>query len=90
MTQAMTLEVSQDVYDLLTEKAQQVGRSPEDLAAEWLATASQYLTSDPLESLIGTLEVDVHDLAERHDYYLGEALLAELRPDANEAASSDG
>ncbi len=90
MTHAMTLEVSQDVYDLLTERAQELGRPAEVVAAELLTTASQYLISDPMESLIGTLEIDVHDWGERHDYYLGQALLAELRDERGEIASNNG
>lgn len=49
MTHALTLEVSQDVYALLAKRAQQLGQPPEVLAAELLATASQYLAIDPTE-----------------------------------------
>ena len=35
--------------------------------------------SDPLLALIGTLECDVTDISERHDDYIGDALIAELR-----------
>lgn len=33
---------------------------------------------DPLIALLGTLECDVTDIGERHDDYIGDALLAEL------------
>ena len=39
---------------------------------------------DPLIALLGTLECDVTDIGERHDEYIADALLAELRGDANE------
>ena len=40
--------------------------------------------SDPLLALIGTLECDVPDIGERHDEYIGDALIAELRGDDDE------
>lgn len=39
---------------------------------------------DPLIALLGTLECDVTDIGERHDDYIGDALLAELRENKNE------
>lgn len=39
---------------------------------------------DPLLALAGTLECEVTDIAERHDAYIGDALLAELRGDKDE------
>ena len=39
---------------------------------------------DPLIALLGTLESDVTDLGERHDEYIADALLAELRGDEDE------
>lgn len=40
--------------------------------------------SDPLLALIGTLECDVPDIGERHDEYIGDALIAELRGEHDE------
>ena len=40
--------------------------------------------SDPLIALAGTLECDVPDIGERHDDYIGDALLAELWGDEDE------
>ena len=39
---------------------------------------------DPLLALAGTLECEVTDIAERHDDYIGDALLAEFREDKDE------
>ena len=39
---------------------------------------------DPLIALLGTLECDVTDIGERHDEYIADALLAELRGDEDE------
>ena len=40
--------------------------------------------SDPLLALIGTLECDVTDIGKRHDEYIGDALIAELRGNDDE------
>ena len=40
--------------------------------------------TDPLLALAGTLECEVTDIGERHDDYIGDALLAELREDNDE------
>ena len=40
--------------------------------------------TDPLLTLIGTLECDVTDIGKRHDDYIADALLAELWGDADE------
>ena len=79
MTHTITLEVSQDLYDLLAEVGKDKGQSPEVVAADILASARLYLTTDPLERLAGTLETDVRDWGRNHDHYLGQALLAEMR-----------
>ncbi len=40
--------------------------------------------ADPLLALAGTLECEVTDIGERHDDYIGDALLAELQEDNDE------
>ena len=40
--------------------------------------------SDPLLALMGTLECDVTDIGKRHDDYIGDALIAELRGNDDE------
>ena len=40
--------------------------------------------TDPLLKLAGTLECEVTDIGERHDDYIGDALLTELRGDKDE------
>ena len=39
---------------------------------------------DPLIALAGTLECDVQDIGERHDDYIGDALLEELWGDEDQ------
>lgn len=41
-------------------------------------------TANPLLTMAGTLECDVPDIGERHDDYIGDALLEELRGNDNE------
>ena len=40
--------------------------------------------TDRLLALAGTLECEVTDIGERHDDYIGDVLLAELRDDNNQ------
>lgn len=40
--------------------------------------------TDPLLALAGTLECEATDIGERHDHYVGDTLLAELRENNDE------
>lgn len=42
---------------------------------------------DPLLALAGTLECEITDIGERHDDYIGDTLIAELRGDNDESDS---
>jgi hypothetical protein len=79
MAHAMILEVPDDVYEPLVSQAKQLGRTPEEIALEWLSAAATRQEEDPLLALAGTIESDITDVADRHDYYIGEQLLRELR-----------
>lgn len=46
--------------------------------------AQETQVSDPLLRLVGTLECEVTDIGERHDDYIGDALLVELQGDNDE------
>ena len=48
------------------------------------ARAQEIQGTDLLLALAGTLECEVTDIAERHDDYIGDGLLAELRGDKDE------
>jgi hypothetical protein len=61
------------------EKRNKLWRTPEEFATEWLSTTVQRLTGDPLLQLAGVFESDVTDLSERHNDYIGQGLLKELR-----------
>lgn len=78
MSQTLTLEISDGAYKVLSEIAQQEGKTPAEMGAQWLALAIEQIKNDPLEPFIGALHSDVPDWADRHDQYLGEALIKDM------------
>jgi hypothetical protein len=79
MAHKLTLEIPDDVYKLLCHEANEVQSAPEELATEWLIATIQRIGNDPLMQLAGTFESEVTDAGERHDYYIGQALMQETR-----------
>ena len=79
MTHTLLLELPEQVYATLTETAKQQGQRPEAVAVQWLVTATENLAGDPFEQFIGAISSDVPDWADRHDEYIGRALMVELR-----------
>lgn len=89
MAKTLVITLPDDLEEVLTAQAKQLNQSPEELILQVL---SQELTVqlqppgtrspdvDPLLPLIGSLSVDISDLAENHDYYIGQALLQKLEP----------
>ncbi len=79
MVHALTIELPEEVFRTLQTRAAQQGQSLETLAAECVANSVRPPASDPLLKWAGAFESDVPDAAERHDYYLGQALYEELQ-----------
>jgi hypothetical protein len=82
MSRTITLEIPEETYEAIEMQAETKGVEPAQVVVEWLSEAikrAQTITEDPLEALIGTLECEVTDVAEHHDYYVGQALAKELR-----------
>lgn len=79
MSQTLTLEIPDELYQALKELAAKEGKSAEDLGAVWLAATIERIANDPLMNLAGALNSGVPDLAERHDHYLGQYLMGKLR-----------
>ena len=79
VSQTLTLEIPETLYQALADLAEKQGKSAEDLGAAWFAATIERIVNDPLMQLAGTLHSDVADLAERHDEYMGQHLTAELR-----------
>ena len=85
MSESVTLQIPDDVYETLKRLAREQGRSPEDAGAEWLSQAVRRAGEDPLDAVIGILATDVPGWADRHDEYLGATLAREAGGQADEA-----
>ena len=75
MSHQLILEVPNEVYDPLAANAKHLGATPEQLAVAWLAATSRHAANDPVEKWIGALPSNVADWTDRHDHYLGDALM---------------
>ncbi len=84
MRHTLTLDVPEDVYQSLRQKAEQIGQSPEALAVQLLATATQHQSADPLEQFIGAFDSQGSDWADHHDTYLGQSVRDTMRREASE------
>lgn len=90
MAQTFLITLPDDLEQALNAQAERLNKSPEELVlqvlSQQLITSSQtnfiqQPDTDPLLRLIGSLSVDIPDLAENHDYYIGQVLYQELRGD---------
>ena len=79
MTHAMTLELQEQVYETLVKMAKRKGQHPEAVAVHWLVTATEGMLDDPFEQFIGAFSSNVPDRADRHDEYIGQGLMVQLR-----------
>ncbi|MDQ3248036.1 MAG: hypothetical protein M3Q45_02395, partial [Chloroflexota bacterium] len=70
-----------NIYASLVNAAKQLDESPEQVALHYLTTAIERLSDDPLEQFIGAFDSKGSQWADRHDAYLGLALLAETSAD---------
>ena len=74
MGYTLTLDVPEKVYESLRQQAEHTGQSPETLAVQLLATATQQPVDDPLEQFIGAFSSQGASWADHHDAYLGKAV----------------
>ena len=84
MSHPPTIDVPEEVFSYLNKLALQQGKTPETLAQELVSTAVQELEEDPLLRWAGAIDSEISDVAERHDYYIGQALYRELRGNPDE------
>ncbi len=75
MSQTLVLEVPDATWVELIRSAQVRHQSPEAVVLRLVENS----LSDPLLKLIGSIQSDVSDGAERHDEYIGEVLYRSLR-----------
>jgi hypothetical protein len=80
----LTLELPDNVYESLLEKARQAGKSPEALAVQFLSAATQIVIDDPLEQFIGAFSSYGADWANAHDKYLGLSAKEKMRREERE------
>jgi hypothetical protein len=73
MGHTLTLDISDDVYQLLLQKAEQTDQPPEAVVVQLLATVLHPHSDDPLERFIGAFDSQGADWADRHDANLGMA-----------------
>lgn len=76
MGHVLTLDIPDEVYVPLLQQAQQVGKTPEEAVLAWLI---QRLSDDPLLQLAGSFASTVTDVSDRHDAYIGQSFMEELR-----------
>ena len=74
MGQTLVVEVSDDLFQVLKEIADMLGKTPDEVSAEWLAAAGERIVNDPLFQFAGAIRSNVPDWIDRHDDYLGQAL----------------
>ena len=79
MTHSLVLEVPENIYQPLAEEAEAKGRKIEEIALEKLAKAETQEIKDPFEKFIGAFNSNGMNWADKHDEYLGENLMRELR-----------
>ena len=79
MIHSLTLEIPDSIYQSLAERASKDGKKIEEIALEKLANGDEPPVEDPFEKFIGAFNSGGMDWANRHDEYLGENLMRELR-----------
>jgi hypothetical protein len=79
MTHQLTIEVSEEVFKPLLDKATASGRSPEAVASDLVAQGVFPQPGELLRRWAGAINSGIPDVAERHDEYLGQNLYDELK-----------
>lgn len=80
MTHQLTIEVPDDVFQPLVERAQAAGQSPEAVALNLVSEGVRPpAPGSRLLKWAGAFQSDVTDAAERHDYYIGQRLYDEMQ-----------
>ena len=74
MSHTMTLDLPENVYRSLKEKADEAGQLPEVVAVQLLTSATHPEASDPLEEFIGAFDSQGIDWADQHDTHLGNSV----------------
>jgi len=90
MAKTFTIMLPDNLEQALTAQAKRLNQAPEEIVLQVLTKQLTALfqpdlvppiETDPLLRLIGSLSVDIPDLAETHDRYIGQELERELNGD---------
>ena len=74
MAKTLTLELSDNIYDLLVKTSLNFGQTPEEMIMELVKGRVKEAAQDPLLQLAGIFESENTDISARHDDYIGQAL----------------
>lgn len=77
MPKTLTIELPDEVYEVLEKLATEEGRSASELGAKWIETMAYKFLYDPLEKWIGAIEMP--PCADRHDELLSKGILEEMK-----------
>ncbi len=79
MGREFAVRLSDEAYEALLRIATMMDMSPEQWAASYLLDEIRSIDEDPLLKLAGCIKDGPADLGERHDEYLGAAILEKVR-----------
>jgi predicted transcriptional regulator len=72
----LTLQIPDALYQPLTQVADKMGQTPEELILKYLSqVVREQVANDPIEEFIGAFKSDTPDWLEHHDDYLGQSQL---------------
>jgi hypothetical protein len=85
MSKTYTITLPDNLDQALTQILTQTQQTPEETILQLLTQSltpplEPDLANDPLFKLIGCIDSDIPDIAENHDYYIGQALYEEMHP----------
>ena len=88
MAKTFTITLPDNLEQALNAQAERLNQAPEEIVLQALLKQLEFLNqstlvksteTDPLLRLIGSINVDIPELAENHDYYIGKALHQDLK-----------
>jgi len=88
MAKTFTITLPDNLEQALNAQAERLNQAPEEIVLQALLKQLEFLNqsalvksteTDPLLRLIGSIDVDIPELAENHDYYIGKALHQDLK-----------
>ena len=74
MPTTLTLEIPDQIYRPLLKKADQRGKTLDQIILEWLGNIVKDDLDDPLLQLAGAYASDITDVGTKHDFYIGQEL----------------